>query len=194
MIEAVILSLSVLQPSPASVQQQQPLSDRGWAWSPASAGRTASPLTLASDWSALTRSRPLIGPGGAMVTDAGQAGQPLVPLTHIVKARLARPGRGWERLLGWARSASSWLHRPDSLVQPVTAQPTHISKLELAKIPKILKNKDMSWIKSEVIVYQNSLRHSDSIIVQEQEQDVLDFWNIGNHAHLKTGSWSDTSK
>ena len=28
-----------------------------------------------------------------MVTDAGQAGQPLVPLTHIVKARLAGPGR-----------------------------------------------------------------------------------------------------
>lgn len=49
MIEAVILSLSVLQPSPASVQQQQPLSDRGWAWCPG-LSLVSSDQIPASDW------------------------------------------------------------------------------------------------------------------------------------------------
>ena len=140
--------LSVLQPSPASVQQQQPLSDRGWAWSRASGGQP--PLS----W-------PLIGqlwpdPGlwlaqwGPWSLMLGRLGR-LVPLTHIVKARLSRLSLSSEP--GPARTGetelSSWL-RPDSPVQPVTAHPTHISKLELAKVPKIFKNKDVTWIKSRV--------------------------------------------
>ena len=103
---------------------------------------TASPVP-ASHWSALTRSRPLIGWGGPWSLMLGRLGR-LVPLTHIVKARpcglsLARPGETQLRVSSWLRPDS-----PVSLSQCVTAQPTHISKLESAKIPKILQTKDLS--------------------------------------------------
>ena len=70
MIEGVILSLSVVCPpaKPASVQQQQPLSDRGQSVVDslpcAGLSLVSSDQIPASDW--LRRS---------MVTDAGQAGQ-----------------------------------------------------------------------------------------------------------------------
>ena len=130
-----------------------------------------------------------------MVTDAGQAGQPSAGATDPhCKGQPGWAGPGWERLELWVWAADC----PGlTVTSPACHSPahTHLRKLELAKIPKILENKDMSWIKSEVKSYGSSKRAclclSDSIVVQEQEQDVIDFWNIGNNAHSKTGSWSE---
>ena len=72
-----------------------------------------------------------------MVTDAGQAGQQAGATDPHCKGQAEPPGPGRAR-------DSEQLTLTDSLVQPVTAQPTHISKLESAKIPKILQTTDLS--------------------------------------------------
>ena len=112
MIEAAILSLSVLQPSPASVQQQQPLSDRGWAWSRASGGQP--PLS----WPLIGQLWPdpglWLAQGGPWSLMLARLGR-LVPLTHIVKARQpepeqwARPGPAWR---DWEQLTTAWLTSP----------------------------------------------------------------------------------
>ena len=108
--------LSVLRPSPCVSSSSLSQTEAGPG--PVSGqGRAASPL-LASHWSAGAKSWPLIGEERPMVTDAGQ-GQAGATDPHC-KGQAEPPGPGRAR-------DSEQLTLTDSLVQPVTAQPTHIS-------------------------------------------------------------------